>query len=75
MALDHVEWEIVDAKRVQEKLPPVGAAGKLAIDPLGREGFDVRQPQHIPWPAPWAWATSTSRRPVAGGTRCSTSSV
>jgi hypothetical protein len=47
VALDHVEWEIVDAKRIQEKLPPVGAAGKLAIDPFGREGFDVRQPQHI----------------------------
>jgi hypothetical protein len=48
VALDHVEWDIVDAKRVQEKLPPVGAAGKLALDPLGREGFDIRQPQHIP---------------------------
>jgi hypothetical protein len=48
VALDHVEWDIVDAKRVQEKLPPVGASGKIAMDPLGREGFDVRQPQHIP---------------------------
>jgi hypothetical protein len=47
VALDHVEWEIVDAKRVLEKLPPVGAAGKVAIDPLKTEGFDVRQPQHI----------------------------
>src|SRR3954470_19265403 len=47
VALDHVEWDIVDDKRKQEKLPPVGAAGKLAMDPLGREGFDVRQPQHI----------------------------
>jgi hypothetical protein len=47
VALDHVEWDIVDAKRVREKLPPVGAAGKLVGDPLGREGFDVRQPQHI----------------------------
>ncbi len=47
VALDHVEWDIVDAKRVLEKLPPVGAAGKLVMDPLGREGFDVRQPHHI----------------------------
>ena len=47
VALDHVEWDIVDAKRVEQKLPRVGAAGKLAMDPLGREGFDVRQPQHI----------------------------
>jgi hypothetical protein len=48
VALDHVEWDIVDAKRLEEKLPRVGAAGKLALDPLNREGFDVRQPQHIP---------------------------
>ena len=47
VALDHVEWEIVDAKRVLEKLPRVAATGKLAIDVLGSEGFDVRQPQHI----------------------------
>jgi hypothetical protein len=47
VALDHVEWDIVDAKRVMEKLPPVGAAGKLVMDPLRREGFDARQPQHI----------------------------
>jgi Domain of unknown function (DUF362) len=48
VALDHVEWEIVDAKRLEENLPRVGAAGRLALDPLNREGFDVRQPQHIP---------------------------
>jgi hypothetical protein len=47
VAMDHVEWDIVDAKRVLEKLPPVAASGKIAIDPLGKEGFDVRQPQHI----------------------------
>ena len=27
--------------------PLRGAAGKIAMDPLGSEGFDVRQPQHI----------------------------
>ncbi|MFO0887893.1 MAG: DUF362 domain-containing protein [Isosphaeraceae bacterium] len=48
VALDHVEWDIVDEKRVREKLFPVGASGKIAMDPLKREGFDVRQPQHIP---------------------------
>jgi hypothetical protein len=47
VALDHVEWEIIDAKRKAEKLPPVAATGRVAIDPLGTEGFDVRQPQHI----------------------------
>jgi hypothetical protein len=47
VSLDHVEWDIVDAKRKSVNLPPVAAAGKAAIDPLGTEGFDVRQPQHI----------------------------
>ncbi len=47
VALDHVEWGIVDAQRIKQKLPPVAAAGLVAIDPLNNEGFDVRQPQHI----------------------------
>ncbi|QEH37974.1 hypothetical protein OJF2_65700 [Aquisphaera giovannonii] len=47
VALDHVEWDMVDARRVLEKLPKVAACGKLAADPFGKEGFDVRQPQHI----------------------------
>jgi Domain of unknown function (DUF362) len=47
VALDHVEWDIVDAKRIAENLPPVAATGGKAIDPLKAEGFDVRQPQHI----------------------------
>ncbi|MFO0908811.1 MAG: DUF362 domain-containing protein [Isosphaeraceae bacterium] len=48
VALDHVEWRIIDAKRREKGLPPVAATGKTALDPLGTEGFDVRQPQHIP---------------------------
>jgi uncharacterized protein DUF362 len=47
VALDHVEWTIVDAQRVKMNLPPVAASGAQALDPLKREGFDVRQPQHI----------------------------
>jgi uncharacterized protein (DUF362 family) len=47
VALDHVEWRIIDEKRKENGLPPVAAAGRLALDPLGTEGFDVRQPQHI----------------------------
>jgi Domain of unknown function (DUF362) len=47
VALDHVEWGIVDARRTQQNLPPVAASGAQAIDPLKTEGFDVRQPQHI----------------------------
>jgi hypothetical protein len=47
VALDHVEWRIIDEKRKAVGLPPVASTGKLAQDPLGTEGFDVRQPQHI----------------------------
>jgi uncharacterized protein (DUF362 family) len=47
VALDHVEWDLIDAQRLKQHLPPVAASGKSAIDPLKREGFDVRQPQHI----------------------------
>ncbi len=47
MALDHVEWGIVDAKRKIQNLPPVAASGRTALDPRQSEGFDVRQPQHI----------------------------
>jgi uncharacterized protein (DUF362 family) len=48
VAMDHVEWDIIDAKRKQMHLPGVGAVGRLTEDPFGTEGFDVRQPQHIP---------------------------
>jgi hypothetical protein len=47
VALDHVEWTVIDARRKEGDLPPVASAGRLALDPLKREGFDVRQPQHI----------------------------
>jgi hypothetical protein len=48
VAMDHVAWRYVDAKRNEKGLPPVGASGKLGLDPLKHEGFDIRQPQHIP---------------------------
>jgi hypothetical protein len=47
VAMDHVAWRYIDAKRKEKGLPPVGAAGKLGLDPLKSEGFDIRQPQHI----------------------------
>jgi uncharacterized protein (DUF362 family) len=46
VAMDHVAWRIIDAKRKEKGLAPVGAVGKLGQD-ADREGFDVRQPQHI----------------------------
>jgi hypothetical protein len=48
VAMDHVAWRYVDAKRKEKGLPPVGASGRLGLDPLKKEGFDIRQPQHIP---------------------------
>ncbi len=36
VALDHIAWDVIDARRAQEKLPPVGGAGKLASGPAGR---------------------------------------
>jgi Domain of unknown function (DUF362) len=48
VAMDHVAWQYVDAKRKEKGLPPVAASGKAGLDPLKREGFDIRQPQHIP---------------------------
>jgi hypothetical protein len=47
VALDHVEWDIIDAQRMKKNLPAVAASGGKALDPLKTEGFDVRQPQHI----------------------------
>jgi hypothetical protein len=46
VAMDHIEWDIIDAKRKTMGLAPVGAVGKLGAD-ADREGFDIRQPQHI----------------------------
>ncbi len=47
VAMDHVLWKTIDAKRREKGLPLVGASGKLGLDPLENEGFDIRQPQHI----------------------------
>jgi uncharacterized protein (DUF362 family) len=47
VALDRVGWEVVDAKRVAEGMPPVAETGKAGRDPTGTEAFDYRQPQHI----------------------------
>jgi Domain of unknown function (DUF362) len=47
VALDHIEWTLIDAQRAKVSLPPVAASGNKAMDPLKMEGFDVRQPQHI----------------------------
>jgi uncharacterized protein (DUF362 family) len=47
VAMDHVEWDIIDAKRKQVGVAGVGAVGRLAADPFQHEGYDIRQPQYI----------------------------
>jgi hypothetical protein len=47
VAMDRIGWEIVDAKRVKEGLPPVAEVGKSGKNPTNTEAFDYRQPQHI----------------------------
>jgi uncharacterized protein (DUF362 family) len=48
VAVDQIGWEIVDAKRKQSGLPPVAQTGRTGNPPNPKEGFDIRQPQHIP---------------------------
>ena len=69
VALDHVEWDIVDAKRKRRE-PPSGrrAAGKAALDPLEEPRASTSASRNTsPWPARWAWVSSTTNRPRAGG--------
>ena len=47
VAMDRIGWERVDAKRVEQGLPPVVELGKAAKNPTQTEVFDFRQPQHI----------------------------
>jgi uncharacterized protein (DUF362 family) len=48
VAVDQIGWEIIDAKRKQSGLPPVAQTGRSGNPPNPKEGFDIRQPQHIP---------------------------
>jgi uncharacterized protein (DUF362 family) len=47
VAMDRVEWDILDARRKAMGVPGVGAVGRLAADPFKHEGYDIRQPQYI----------------------------
>ncbi len=47
VAMDHIEWDILDAKRKEMRVPGVGGVGRLAVNPFGHEGYDIRQPQYI----------------------------
>ena len=47
VAMDRVEWDILDARRTEMKVPGLGAIGRLAADPFKHEMFDMRQPQYV----------------------------
>ena len=47
VAMDHVEWDILDAHRKKKGVPGVGAVGRTVADPFHQEGYDIRQPQYI----------------------------
>jgi len=47
VAMDHVAWDILDAQRKAKGVPGVGGVGRLAADPFGHEGYDIRQPQYV----------------------------
>ena len=59
VAMDRIEWEIIDNKRAAMNLPPVAKTGRMGyVEPdnqtgiMGdntsvQEGFDMRQPQHV----------------------------
>ena len=46
VAMDHIAWGYIDAKRKEKGLAPSPPSAKMGID-ADREGFDMRQPQHI----------------------------
>ena len=47
VAMDRVGWVALDKKRVEMGFPPIAQTGKKLIDPIGKEAFDFRQPEHI----------------------------
>lgn len=59
VAMDRIEWQIIDAKRAAMNLPAVAKTGIMGVkDPNNKtgimggntsveEGFDMRQPQHV----------------------------
>jgi uncharacterized protein (DUF362 family) len=49
VALDHVGWDIIDRKRIEEGMSPVAKMGIFSTDTKesNNEAFDRRQPEHI----------------------------
>ena len=47
VAMDHVEWDILDARRKEMRVPGVGAVGRSPPTRSSTRGYDIRQPQYI----------------------------
>jgi hypothetical protein len=47
VAMDHVELDYLNKKRVQMGAAPLHKTGKDVSDPFNQEGYDIRQPQYI----------------------------
>jgi uncharacterized protein (DUF362 family) len=47
VAMDRVEWDILDAKRKALKMAPLAGVGRVAANAFQHEMFDMRQPQYI----------------------------
>ncbi len=74
VAMDHVAWRYVDAKRKEKNLPLVAFAGRDGQDPLGARASTFASPSIFRWPPIWVSACSTSTRRRGGSTRSSTTS-
>ncbi len=66
VALDHVGWDIIDRKRVEEGWPVVAAMGldaraawpRSTANPIPNSCTSASR-STFPWPRRWAWACST----------------
>lgn len=47
VAMDRIEWNIIDAKRMAMNLSPVAKAGHAGVNDSGKETFSLRQPNHV----------------------------
>ena len=47
VAMDHVGWDIIDAKRAQEGWLPVAQMGRFFSESRAQEQFNRRQPEHV----------------------------
>ena len=72
VAMDHIEWDILDAKRTQMEVPGVGGVGAWRSTRLVTRGTTSGSPNTSRSPARPDWGSSTTSPRAAGGSRSST---